>query len=255
MYTKEPAAPADRAITSSPSTRQTMSSITRILLCDVQPEQSVQYINTTLKYRNIVTNILSVLMLPAPEFIFMNGMPKLKGCQCACVTIEQWADSEAAYEVVSELQKFSQSTIPHIGGVWTVKSIGEPCVQLLRYMAGDASFILDNNEVDDATFSDTEMDNEFEDEIVEIDDETRLWKTVSADGTEVITSNQKLPEGWVYDAPSPIPEPPKLMRWSPPCCNASECDLCIPLEQVQDLSYYKYDKLPNIQYIYELINS
>lgn len=264
-----------------------MSSVTRMLLFDINPEETSQYILTTLKYRNIASSIASVMMLPAPEFAFTDGSPNAKGRRCACVTVCCWSDSESAYELVSELKKNGTSSIPHIGGTWTVKLLQEPTTTLLMDIAGDNDWALDY-EPDDYNSIDTDIEDEFEpdmkfepeinnyrdniyhcvdkdhnyesdSEIAKIFPEETCWKTISADGETLINVhwpiniqdqdegedqdegqdqdedrddklfNSLIKKTWLYDAPSPIPEAPKLVRWNDNCIKKN-CDLCVPLE-------------------------
>lgn len=237
-----------------------MNAITHVLLFDLNSDENAQYILTTLKYRNIVSSIASVMMLPVPEFVFIDGLPPLKGRRCACVTINYWADSEAAYELVSELKKTGTSSIPHIGGIWTAKAIDEKMMKMLMEMAGDLRWAL-QCDISSVTNSDADTDiteisrdireevsdyidsiYDYEDmddsdsEIARIFPEDNCWKTVSADGSSLTDiqlfqprSPPGFPPGWEFDAPSPIPEPPKLVRWNINCTK-NDCHLCIPLE-------------------------
>lgn len=220
-----------------------MSSITHVLLFDLNTDENAQYILTTLKYRNIVSSIASVMMLPVPEFVFTDGLPSLKGRRCACVTINSWADSEAAYELVSELKKNGESSIPHIGGIWSARTIDDNMLKVLMEMGGDFRWALQRDNSSNVTNSDADTDiteqvsdyidnilsyedmNDSDSEIAQIFPEENAWKTVSADGEDVMD----LPLGWLHSAPSPIPEPPKLVRWQMNCTN-DDCNLCIPLE-------------------------
>lgn len=237
-----------------------MSSITHVLLFDLNLDETAKYIMTTLKYRNIVSNIASVMMIPVPEFVFADGLPPLKGRRCACVTINCWSDSEVAYEVVSELKKNGKSSIPHIGGLWTVKIADEAMLKLLMEMAGDFRWALDynpsiissdaasditdedeyeevNNKYIDNSYGYEDM-NDSDSEVARIfPEENNFWKTVSADGYTMIDVGSKTFPGWENDAPSPIPEPPKLVRYSMNCTK-DDCNLCIPLE-----NNYNYNHL------------
>lgn len=232
-----------------------MSSITHVLLFDLNLDENAQYILSTLKYRNIVSSTASVMMLPVPEFVFTDGLPPLKGRRCACVTINSWADSEAAYELVSELKKTGTSSIPHIGGLWTVKIADDAMMKLLMEMAGDFRWALEcdnssSSNSDDAETEITEEDepaitgynannydyedmNDSDSEIARIFPEEDGWKTVSMDAD----TPMDLPPGWLYDAPSPIPEAPKLVRY-PMNCTKDDCNLCVPLE-----NNYNYNHL------------
>lgn len=228
-----------------------MNSITHVLLSDLNFDENAQYIMSTLKYRNIASNIASVMMLPIPEFVFTNDrLPVLKGRRCACVTINCWSDSEAAYEVVSELKKNGTSSIPHIGGIWSAKVIDENMLQVFMEMAGDFRWALDcnnssasNSDADtDITITEEQEDidddnsiygfedmNDSDSEIARVFPEDNCWTTVSADGEPVTDIELLSPRSWLHDGPSPIPEEPKLVRYKMKCAK-NPCNLCVPLE-------------------------
>jgi hypothetical protein len=206
------------------------------------------------------------MMLPAPEFVFTDGFPSVKGRRCACVSINYWADSEAAYELVSELKKNGTSSIPHIGGIWSVKVIDQHMIEVLMEMAGDFRWALecDTCSITNSSDANTDIsedingpidriygyedmnDSDCDSEVAQIFPEDNCWKTVSADGEALmdmqmfnLTSPEGIPAGWKFDAPSPIPELPKLVRWSMNCAK-DDCNLCIPIEnnyKINDNTY------------------
>lgn len=234
----------------------------RVLLFDLNPVETAQYIHTTFKYRNIASSIGPIMMLPAPEFAFADKSPSIKGRRCACVTVNCWADSEMAYELVSELRRYGDSSIPHIGGIWTVKLLDDSSLDLLAAMAGDAQWVIRDNinndvedftdDIDDEVYENT---NDSDSEVARIFPETTFenypvelenyWRTMSSDGDVIDTNYEdeypskspprylKIPTNWLCNNspyPSPTPIKPKLVRW-PNTCTKESCDLCIPLEE------------------------
>jgi hypothetical protein len=230
----------------------------RVLLFDINPEETSQYIYTTFKYRNIASNIGPIMMLPAPEFAFADQSPSIKGRRCACVTVNCWSDTEMAYELVSELRRNGETTIPHIGGIWSVKLLNDNAVDLLATMAGNVQWVLrekiDNSvedfidDIDDYIYdSDSEVarifpETTFENYPVELEN---YWRTMSSDGDIINTNYEdeypskspprylKIPSNWLCNnspIPSPTPMKPKLVRW-PNTCTKTNCDLCLPLEE------------------------
>lgn len=241
-----------------------MNAVMRVLLFDLNPEDTAQYIHTTLKYRNIASSIGPIMMIPAPEFIFADRSPSIKGRRCACVTVNCWDDTEMAYELVAELRRSGVSSIAHIGGVWTVKLLNDNPMDLLMGMAGDAQWILDDK-IDDIA-DEVSVDNateESDSEIAEIFDENihgkynslknqeDSWKTISSDGDIINMHNQEdnliqakdfddtknitnmFPTNWLYNNPSPIPIKPNLVRWANACCK-DDCEFCVPIEEAPE---------------------